>query len=239
VIVTKNLLQILFICWFAVFQGESVDHFPTATPETTPCPIVTLDAQRLAAITLRQHEENGELYTSIESSFMPAMLDYLNAGGSPADLQADLIVQPVLFEGKWHTEQLEDSTHAVLVSADLDSDGLSEVITLLSIYFGAGYEGYVFVLHCADGQYHAETIGNVIGLVNREEDAPQLETVSDLNDDGKLEIVVSHYMNWSGTQRWRIYSYDISGLASDTAQIPDDEDIEVEMILIPSPIDLP
>lgn len=34
------------------------------------------------------------------------------------------------------------------------------------------YEGYVFLFNCVDGQYHAETIGDVIGLVNREEDAP-------------------------------------------------------------------
>lgn len=228
----KCLLYAIFLLsfWFiSGYHAGMTTAISTSTEsETSACPAQHDDALALPPITLTQDEQNGGLFASIESSFLPVMLDTLNAGGSPEDLQAALTAHPVLFEGRWNTELLENRTRAALTPADLDGDGTSEIVALVSIYFGAGYEGYVFILNCADGQYQAKTIGDVIGLVNRETDTPRLEMIDDLNDDGLLEIVVSHYTDWSAVHHLSVYSYDMRAL--DAAHVPDAQGREIEMI---------
>lgn len=87
---------------------------------------------------------------------------------------------------------------ASVMEADLDGDGISEVVTALNDASSAVGSGTIFIIYNRNGQYHVDRAPTtVLGA--------GLNTIADLNQDGRQEIIWSSTSSGANTTYATLY----------------------------------
>ncbi len=119
--------------------------------------------------------------------FEPQIRAYLDAGGSPEELEA-ILDGLTLSDGS-----TEWQARAQVLTADVTGNGTPEVVTDLSFFQPGQYaDGALFVFTCQKGHYEGGTVQTIGGAVlSGEEPDPGIRAIEDMNRDGVPEIVFS------------------------------------------------
>ena len=145
---------------------------------------------------------------TIVEMFEPPILAYLNAGGHPQALEADLD-RLTLDDG----EQTWKAANAVH-HTDVTGDGTPEVIVDLLFYVeGQFADGGLFVFRCLAGEYVGGAVVRIgAQLFADQGPEPVVQTIQDMNGNGRPDILLS-YITVIGThanftREFRILEWD-------------------------------
>ncbi len=148
---------------------------PTATPTLTPSPTATLEAVCPSA---GSPEEFADFQNSAE--LQESILAYLNQGGQFTELRNIL---ESLIVPEYDVEILQD-----MVEADLNGDGVMEILITVDTFQDVEDHGRFLVLQCLGGEYYPVYV-NMTGLFSH---MPHPIAVVDLDGDSSDEIVIEH-----------------------------------------------
>lgn len=163
---------------------------PTATPTLTPSPAATLAAVCPSA---GSPEEFADFQSSAE--LQESILTYLNQGGQFAELRNIL---GSLIVPEYDIEILQD-----MVEADLNGDGVMEMLITVDTFQDVEDHGRFLVLQCLGGEYHPVYV-NTTGLFSF---MPHPIAIVDLDGDLSNEIVIEYEIRRSAWG-WAVSVYD-------------------------------
>ena len=162
----------------------------TATSTFTPMPTATLDVTcPLGA--------SPEIFNEFESSaeLQDSIVAYLNEGGQFTELK-DILESLIVAE--YDVEILQD-----MVEADLNGDGVLEILVTVDTFQDVEEHGRFLVLQCLGGKYEPVFV-NSTGLFSF---MPHPIIVVDLDGDSSDEIIIEHEIRRSAWG-WAVSIYD-------------------------------
>ena len=160
---------------------------PTATHTRTPTGIPTSSPTPRGPVVCPPPGRGTQLSADDDPiEFEAQMLDFLNAGGSPRDLESqlnDLVPE---------SDDAAQPVRAQLTEVDLTGDGVHELLWQLEVP-GDAWRQSILVFGCGTTQY--ELLFEDGGLVIEPVDWMRVMAVGDLNADGRVELAYreGHY----------------------------------------------